>query len=295
MHRVKNLLKNVVPMFDSFQLIKNSHELRLFDVTLRDGLQGYKEIFTIDEKKELLIKLMDNYNVESMEIGSIVSEKVVPQMKDSIKLYNFATTINDTTDFYLLIPNENACKIALHNQVKNMSFITSVSNSFQEKNIQLTLQDTKDSLYNMNSMMQKYYTKQQNIKTKLYISCIDQCPIDGKQNLYHVIREILFYIHYFDYDTICLSDTCGNLEFESFQYIIEKLKKENVDLSKISLHLHEQENKKNLYKIINYAMKNNIVHLDISCINDIGGCNVTLKNMKPNITFQTIYDSFTLG
>lgn len=291
MNRVKKLLKNVVPTIDSFKIIENTYKLHLFDVTLRDGLQGYKEIFTIDEKKEILDKIIDKTNAQSMELGSIVSYKVLPQMKDSIKLYNYATTINNNIDFYLLIPNEKTCTIAMNNKVKNMSFVTSVSDSFQQKNIHCSLDKTKESLFNINSLLQKYYTNNQHMKTKLYISCVNNCPIDGKMKIDDIVREILFYIHHFQFNIICLSDTCGNLDFESFTCIIEGLKEKNIDFSRIGLHLHDQENKKNLYKIINYAVLNNIVNLDISTIDNIGGCNVTLKNMNSNITYQSIYDS----
>ena len=63
-------------------------KLRLFDVTLRDGLQSIKKIYTIQEKKDMLHNIIRKYpNTKDIEIGSMVSSKILPQMNDSFELY----------------------------------------------------------------------------------------------------------------------------------------------------------------------------------------------------------------
>ncbi len=63
--------------------------LQLYDVTLRDGLQDLEKIYTLDEKKILLDSIIKP-NIQDYEIGSFPNLKFVPQMCNSIELYNYA-------------------------------------------------------------------------------------------------------------------------------------------------------------------------------------------------------------
>ena len=66
-------------------------EPKPFDVTLRDGLQSLsieeQEKYTLKEKINLYHRISFNYNPKNIEIGSIVSQKVLPIFKDSINLF----------------------------------------------------------------------------------------------------------------------------------------------------------------------------------------------------------------
>ncbi len=81
--------------------------IKLFDVSLRDGIQPIKKIYTLDEKKNLLHKIIEKYNPSAIEIGSIVNPKIVPQMANSIELHNYALEkgLDEDFDIYMLTPN----------------------------------------------------------------------------------------------------------------------------------------------------------------------------------------------
>ena len=66
-------------------------KLKLFDVSLRDGLQSIPKVYNLHEKKQMLSKIIHQYRPHQMEIGSIVSYNILPQMKNSIELYKYAT------------------------------------------------------------------------------------------------------------------------------------------------------------------------------------------------------------
>lgn len=258
--------------------IINYNKIRFFDVTLRDGLQTMKKVFSLDEKKNLLHQIIkNNPQTKNIEVGSIVSPKILPQMKDSIELYKYAETKYPNHNFYLLIPNKNKFEIAIKNNIKNLSFISSVSNSFQIKNVNKNISQTNEELYNLTQKIPL------NIKTKLYISCVDECPIDGKLNLDRIGHYLNNNLH-FDIENICISDTCGTLSFDNFKYIIDNLNAEK--LKKVSLHLHN-ENNPDLVNIINYALKHNIYLFDVSLIKS-GGCSVTMNQdkLQNNLTYD---------
>ena len=167
----------------------------------------------------------------------------------------------------------------------NYSLITSVSESFQYKNIKKTINDTKKELIDMINIIKlnKRYIK-------LYISCINQCPIDGKINNDFIIDEILYYDQ-LDIDNICLSDTCGTLSFEDFEYILDNCIQKNIKLTKLSLHLHvNNDNLDNIEKIMFIAFEKGILHFDVSMI-ESGGCSITMKKneLKSNLSYELYY------
>jgi hydroxymethylglutaryl-CoA lyase len=275
-----------------FSSILKHPPLRLFDVTLRDGLQSIPKIYSLAEKMDLGLNIIANRNPYAIEVGSIVSPKIVPQMKNSIELFqSFSSTYGTykPIDIYVLTPNYKSVQIAAKNDVCNYSFITSVSNMFQTKNTNLTLSDTKSEIKDMVDLVK---TTNEDNKIKLYISCFTECPIVGKIDNHAILAEIMYYYHTHgeQISNLCLSDTCGTLRFQDFKFIIDALIKKGVELKNFGLHLHKQSNCDNVKNIIVYGMKNGISQYDVSYMPEIGGCSVTMENPPGNVGYETIYE-----
>jgi isopropylmalate/homocitrate/citramalate synthase len=256
--------------------------LKLFDVSLRDGLQSWKKIPTTDEKKNILHKISKLSNIKNVEVGSIVSNKIFPQFNDSIELYHYTRKKYNHINPFLLVPNQKMHKIALHNKIENMSFITSVSNEFQKKNINMDLDSTKKELINMVNATPGY--------KKLYISCVHECPISGVIDNNTIINEIIEYIK-LPVNEICISDTCGTLTKNNLENILNILlpimQFNNISVSKLSLHLHQNINEQETRNIINYCIEKYIYKFDVSYI-DGGGCSVTMNEdtLKNNLNYK---------
>ena len=121
----------------------------LFDVSLRDGLQGLsmerQESFSINEKIDIFHNIMFNYGTKNVETGAIVNPKIMPIMADSLKMYKYVNEFKLKNEAmsennkkfelnnYIVVPNEKGFNIGMQHGVKNFSFLTSVSNSFQQK------------------------------------------------------------------------------------------------------------------------------------------------------------------
>ena len=265
-----------------------------FDTSLRDGIQylNHNNI-SLEIKESIYDKIIREYAPESIEIGSLTSPKILPIMKDTLEMHSYAENIQKKnngptrSNTYVLIPSFNKLQTALDAGVYNFSFITSASNEFQKKNVNRTIEDTKREFYNIFDIL-KYKT---NYKTKLYISCIDHCPIVGKIDKEFIVKELLYYNTNYNFDEICLSDTCGNLSFENFMCIVENATYLGVPTSKISLHLHiSNENMENSKKILKYCFENEINKFDISTL-ATGGCSITIENKKllSNLSYGVFY------
>jgi len=292
-HCSQQTLSNVKSLPTFRELYKKINPI-LCDVSLRDGLQNAKvDDYPTEHKKKVFQNIMNSENPPKIEVGSLTSYRILPIMKDSIEIYKHAIdSVNRNklnTDVYVLVPSLSKLNIAINNKIQNYSFITSVSNSFQLRNTSRTLDRTKEELRTMFERLGNGSI--QNGKKKLYVSCIDQCPIVGKIDKGFIINELLYYNENYNFDEICLSDTCGNLSFENFLYIIENATYLGIPVNKLSLHLHiSNENMENIKKILKYCFENEINKFDISSI-ATGGCSITIENKKlhPNLSYGVFY------
>ena len=279
------------------KIYKHLGSPRPFDVTLRDGLQNVSKenmsFFSLDKKKDIYNSIINQYKPISAEIGSIVSPNVLPIFKDSTELFDFCEQKNNNEsqfcNHYLLIPNRNKLKeLMLHSAIvcNNFSFITSVSNSFQQKNTKKTLKETKVEIESMIQLLCFNESKQ----IKLYISCINQCPLEGKIHNDTIVQEILQY-NCPEITNICLSDTMGTLEPNDFTYIVDKCDKHGIPYSKLSLHLHVQKGRVNAVKqIFHEALDRKMIQFDVSAL-ETGGCSVTMQQsqLAPNLSYEQYY------
>jgi hydroxymethylglutaryl-CoA lyase len=195
----------------------------------------------------------------------------------------------------MLVPNKKGYDIAIKNGVTNFSLLTSVSESFQKKNINKTIQETKNDLHDIinDIIFKKTFYLPSELNTKLYISCINECPIEGKIDKNKVIEEIIYYYKNMEIDEFCLSDTCGTLLFEDYKHIIDSCIQHGIESTKFSLHLHTSIDIDNIRDIVHYSIDNNIKKFDVSLI-ESGGCSITMEKskLKPNMSYELLYKLF---
>jgi len=266
----------------------------LFDVSLRDGLQGANPLdYPTARKLELLNSICEKNAPAKIEIGAFVSPKVLPIMSDTGDIYaNLNSTIDTsktTPEIYALVPNKFGLLNAIKSGVRNYSFITSVSNAFQVKNTGKNLLYKKTEL---DEMMRHIVTLPSPCKTKLYVSCVNECPVNGRIDNDFIIYEILSYRD-MEFDEICISDTMGTLKFTDFEYIVDGLIRFGISKSRISLHLHiDHTNSANAKLILFACFRRGIIRFDVSVISD-GGCSVTMDKaqLKPNMTYEFFYET----
>lgn len=277
-----------------------------FDVTLRDGLQTLsieeQKKYTFKEKINLYHRITFNYSPKNIEIGSIVSEKVLPVFKDSINLFqnikSYETYIDDLSPGlrhkpFMLIPNSKQLKKVInYTEMNHFSFITSVSERFQLKNTKQTLDESYSDIYEMMYSFEENRYRQKLPFVKLYVSCINECPIEGKIDNDFIVNKLLM-INKMNVDNICLSDTCGTLDVDDFEYIIDTCNFFGLPYNKLSLHLHVKKGREDIVeKIIHKALDKRIIDFDVSLL-ETGGCSVTMnKNqIAPNLSYDLYYKS----
>ena len=149
-----------------------SEFVKIVEVGPRDGLQNEKTPLTLQQRKALILDLMKT-GLKSIEVGSCVSAKWIPQMAQSDVL--FAELPKDPNiQFSLLTPNIKGFESARAVGCQEVAVFTAASESFTQKNINCSIDE---SLEKFSDVMAA--AKASNIKVRGYVSCMVDCPYEG--------------------------------------------------------------------------------------------------------------------
>lgn len=224
----------------------------LTDVSLQDGLRSEnREPFSFFEKKKLYHKFIDLEIPYKIEIGLL---------SENEDIYDYIYENNKLTDMQVLVPSYQDLGKVLKKGVQHLSFMTSCSNKYQEKYANQTLKETTMELDKIFCEL-----RDKKVVKKLYISCINECPIDGKIDNDFIIHQVVDNYQKYDLEEICLSDTCGSLTFKNYKYLIDSLLQYSFLRTKIGLNLRiNNKNQYEMEEIIRYSIKNNICRFDVS-------------------------------
>lgn len=253
--------------------------VKICDVTLRDGIQNLKSnnnpIISVDNKLQL-IKLLNDSNINKLEIGSNVSQKII-EMKNTPELISSLES-KPKSNYYLLVPNykkyletKNWSNIQ---SVSHLSLITACSESFIRKN---TLMSFNQNIDEINQIIKNSHPE---VKIRIYISTCFGCPFEGKFNSEHYQNVNKIFDNFVDktnVEEIVISDTIGSYDMD----LLSEFMKTFGSTNKVSLHIHSYPNDTNIKKLLDKYI-DSIVSIDTSTGN-IGGCPSVGSNVKPNL------------
>jgi hydroxymethylglutaryl-CoA lyase len=178
-----------------------SDNVRIVEVSPRDGLQFEKNTLSVEQKVTLINKLTDA-GLRNIEAGSFVSSDKIPQLTDSDKVFNKLNLTGPTT-YSALVPNEQGMQRALKENVKSIAIFTAASENFCEKNIGCSIEE---SFKRFKPVLE--LAKENNISVRGYLSCVFGCPYEGEIKMHQTI-EVVKKLYEAGCDEISLGDTIG--------------------------------------------------------------------------------------
>ena len=107
----------------------------------RDAMQGIKD-FVPTEMKIQYINLLLSCGFDTIDFGSFVSPKAIPQMKDTADVLK-GLKLNDTTKLLAIIANERGAEDAIEfDEIDYLGYPFSVSEVFQMRNTNATIEES---------------------------------------------------------------------------------------------------------------------------------------------------------
>jgi hydroxymethylglutaryl-CoA lyase len=147
-------------------------DVRIVEVGPRDGLQNEPGVVTVDTKIALIEALADA-GLRSIEAGSFVSPKWVPQMADTASVLARLRRAPGVS-YPVLVPNMQGLEAACAVPVEEVAVFGAASESFSRRNINCSIAESMDRFRPVVAA-----AIARGLRVRGYVSCVLGCPYEG--------------------------------------------------------------------------------------------------------------------
>jgi hydroxymethylglutaryl-CoA lyase len=259
----------------------SNHDIKIIECP-RDAMQGWKN-FIPTEKKIEYINSLSQIGFDTIDFGSFVSPKAIPQMADTKEVIRSLQLGVSNTKLLAIVANvRGAEEASVYDEITYLGFPFSVSETFQQRN---TNSSIAESLTRVEEI-QKICTKN-NKRLVIYISMGFGNPY-GDMYSEEIVFSWINKIIEMGIKTISLADTVGLAKPEQVysmtQYLIEQLPQ-----VEIGVHLHSRPDnwKEKLDAAVNAGCK----RFD-GALKGFGGCPMANDDLVGNMRTEWMIDYF---
>ncbi|MFG1427350.1 hydroxymethylglutaryl-CoA lyase [Roseixanthobacter glucoisosaccharinicivorans] len=175
--------------------------VRIVEVGPRDGLQNEPGTVPLAAKVALIEALADA-GLTTIEAGSFVSPKWVPQMADTAQVLA-AIQPRETVRYPVLVPNMKGLEAALESGVTEIAVFAAASEAFSQRNINCSIAESLERFVPVLTA-----AGVAGIAVRGYVSCVLGCPYQGAVPVEKVVEVSRALVEMGCYE-ISLGDTIG--------------------------------------------------------------------------------------
>ena len=248
----------------------------------RDAMQGWHNFIPTQKKIEYITSLLQ-VGFDTIDFGSFVSPKAIPQMADTREVISNLDLGISKTKLLAIIANERGASEALvFDAITYLGFPFSISPTFQRRNTNSTI---KESLQRVESIQSLCI--QHNKQLVLYLSMAFGNPYNDDYN-----EEVL--LHWADeivkrnIKIISLADTVGVATPQQISFACDILIKKYASIE-FGVHLHSTT--RNRKEKLDAAFNTGCLRFD-GAINGIGGCPMAQDELVGNMDTNFIVEYF---
>lgn len=202
----------------------------------RDAMQGMSNFIPTYKKIEYINSLL-KVGFHTIDMGSFVSPKAIPQLADTSNVLKSIDLSNTVSKLLVIVANERGANEAVnYEQISYLGFPFSISETFQKRNINSSIKDSLIRLENIQNLCVK-----NNKKLVTYFSMAFGNPYGDEWSAYIVAHWSEKLLNDFGIDILSLSDTIGSSNKQSIDWIFTKLIKEFPSVE-FGAHLHTTPN-----------------------------------------------------
>lgn len=244
----------------------------------RDAMQGWKHLIPTGKKIEYINSLLE-VGFHTIDFGSFVSPKAIPQMADTKEVVSKLRIQNSKSKLLAIVANvRGAEEAAVYNEISFLGFPFSISPTFQLRNTNSTIEESVDRVEQIQAICSKY-----NKELVIYLSMGFGNPYGDEYN-----EEILLKwagemagrgIH-----IISLADTVGVATSEQISFALKTLIPQYPDIT-FGVHLHSTPF--NWKEKLQAAVDAGCQRID-GALKGIGGCPMAQDDLVGNMNTELI-------
>ncbi|GAA4290753.1 hydroxymethylglutaryl-CoA lyase [Aestuariibaculum suncheonense] len=249
----------------------------------RDAMQGIKT-FIPTEKKVQYIQSLLRVGFDTIDFGSFVSPKAIPQMVDTAEVLAQLDLSKTTSKLLAIIANtRGAMDASVHNEIDYLGYPFSISENFQMRNTHKTIAQSVVTLQEILNIAAK-----SNKEVVVYISMGFGNPYGDPWNV-DIVGEWTERLHNMGVKILSLSDTIGSSNPESITYLFSNLIPKYPHIE-FGAHLHTTSS--SWFEKIDAAYKAGCKRFD-GAIQGFGGCPMAKDELIGNMPTEKLLSYFT--
>lgn len=244
----------------------------------RDAMQGIKTIIPTEVKIEYLNSLL-KVGFHTLDFGSFVSPKAIPQLKDTAEVLSQLELNSSDTKLLAIIANERGAEDALlHPEVSYLGYPLSISETFQQRNTNRSIAHAIEDVARIQEMCQKA-----NRQLVTYISMGFGNPYGDPYSV-EIVDQFAGILVTLGVSIISLSDTIGAAQPDQIANLFSHLSKK---YSEVQFGVHLHSNPATAGEKIKAALIAGCKRFD-GAILGYGGCPMAEDELVGNIDTRTI-------
>lgn len=248
----------------------------------RDAMQGWKT-FIPTEKKINYINSLLKVGFDTLDCGSFVSAKAIPQMADTAEVIDGLLLEDSKTKLLVIVANQRGAEEAIrHDKITYLGFPFSISPTFQHRNTNSTIEESVQRVENIQNLCVK-----NNKHLVVYLSMGFGNPYGDEYN-----EEVL--LHWADemvkksITIISLADTAGIATADQITFALTTLIPAYPQVT-FGIHLHSTA--ENQQQKLQAATDAGCKRFD-GALKGIGGCPMASDELVGNMNTEQMIQYF---
>lgn len=250
----------------------------------RDAMQGIKT-FIPTERKVAYIQSLLRVGFDTIDFGSFVSARAIPQMQDTAKVLEQLDLSRTRSKLLAIIANVQGANLASqHAAIQYLGFPFSISENFQMRNTHKTIAESLVTLDEILNLADKT-----NKETVAYLSMGFGNPYGDPWNV-EIVAQWTEKLAKMGVKILSFSDTIGSSTPEVIEYLFSNLVPQYPQIE-FGAHLHTTPDK--WLEKIDAAYNGGCRRFD-GAIQGFGGCPMATDNLTGNMPTEKLLSYFTV-
>ncbi|MCO6176028.1 hydroxymethylglutaryl-CoA lyase [Flavobacterium sp. NRK F10] len=248
----------------------------------RDAMQGIKA-FIPTEKKVQYIQSLLRVGFDTIDFGSFVSPKAIPQMQDTAEVLAQLDLSQTKSKLLAIVANTKGAELAsVHSEIQYLGFPFSISENFQMRNTHKTIAESFVTLQEILNIAART-----NKEVVAYLSMGFGNPYGDPWNV-DIVGEWTEKLANMGITILSLSDTIGSSTPEVINYLFSNLIPEYPDIE-FGAHLHTTPD--SWHEKVDAAYKAGCKRFD-GAIKGYGGCPMAKDDLTGNMPTEKLLSYF---
>ncbi len=250
----------------------------------RDAMQGIKDRFISTEAKVRYINSLLKVGFDTIDFGSFVSPKAIPQMKDTAAVLSQLDLERTESKLLAIVANVRGANDASQfEEINYLGYPFSISENFQMRNTHKTIAQSIETLKEILAIANR-----KNKQVVAYLSMGFGNPYGDPWNV-GIVAEWTEKLSNMGVKIVSLSDTVGSSTPESIHYLFSNLIPKYPQIE-FGAHLHTTPLK--WHEKVDSAYKAGCRRFD-GAIKGYGGCPMAKDELTGNMPTEKLLSYFT--